>query len=324
MYNHEACEYAEKFDFENAEKSFLAAIKLQRDYFEAYVGLCFIYIQLDETQKAVAILEKAKLILAKNPIIYSLLGSVYVLNNNEQKALSIWKSAKEMDSELCIDCICELVSMLKEIESYDKAIHILESVIKINPTTNIYGYLAGLKLYNKEYDDIKMIADKIFEIETDSIIGYALLGSSAMTQGDYETAIDLFKKVIKFSPDDMIAYAQLAKTYEMMGKPKEAIECINIIMNHDEVNLDAHLSCAQVYDDLNKKNEAIKVLKNILTIDPTFTEAVDLLLELVIEKQDIKTFKWLYNEILIHINFDINDFDEDIQKEFLKLMSKIS
>jgi len=89
--------YYSKGDYENAEKYYLEAVKLQPDFVIALRGLGRTYLATEKSSKAVQYLEKsvessfsgAKI----NPELYFDLAKAYVLSKNNKKAVDAYKKA---------------------------------------------------------------------------------------------------------------------------------------------------------------------------------------------------------------------------------------
>ncbi len=319
-YFNEAIMYVDNSDYENAEKSYLNAIKLQRDFIEAYLGLGFLYIQTLENKKAIAFLEKAKLLLAKDANIFALLGSAYLLNGEEQKAMAIWKRAIEINKDELIGIIMYLCDILKEDERINDGVTIIECLIKCKiHEVDVYGILAGMKLFLEEFDEAENIAKKIFEIDSEDITGYQILGAIANLKEDYEEALIIYKKIIELSPELTMPYANMAMIYAEMGNTKDALKMIDKVLEDDDVDMIAHFMCANAYCELRKPKLAIKILTNMLKIEPEQIDAVTLLLELAIEQNDQKTLKWLNDEILVNYDYDLDDFAEEVRNTLAEL-----
>lgn len=314
QYFNEGLEYLDNSDYENAEKSYLTAIRMQRDYVEPNIGLGLLYIQMQDYRKAISFLEKAKLVLGKDANIFGVLGCAYILNGEEQKAIAIWKRAVDINHDYLVSVTILIISTLEPLERFDDCDCILKGIIKCVPNNpDLYGLYANIKLNQEQFDEAESIVAKIFEIDSNNAFGYEILGSSAIMKEDYEVAMQHYQKLNELFPEKLLPIANIARIYSLTGNAKDAIKMMNIILKNDEIDLDARFICANCYCDLDKPKEAIKILKNILTIDPDYSEATNLFLELVTEVRDMKNLNWLNNNVLIKQGFDLNDLRNEIQ-----------
>jgi TolB-like protein/Tfp pilus assembly protein PilF len=135
--------------------------------------------------------QKAIELSGQDPTSHRLLGCVFMLRKQYEKAIVEMKRSVEL-SPNSASSIFFYGLVLRFAERYDEAIPLLEKAIRLNPVTPI-NYLNNLAW------------------------SYAL-------SEQYEKAIPLWNKAIERNPDYLFAYSGLTCTYQLMGNEEKARE----------------------------------------------------------------------------------------------------
>lgn len=173
-------------------------------------------------QEAVSKYLNAILIDRENADYYYGLGICYKNLNNFEKAISSLEKAKdlrEMDFNICYELgICYLNA-----GEVCLAMQNLVKAIKLNPKhINAQIQLALAHELVEETDIALMIYQKIIETSPSYIQAYNHKSALLMSMGNYYDASIIFSKILKMNPDYHRAYLGIGICFDKLGKSIDA------------------------------------------------------------------------------------------------------
>lgn len=102
-------------------------------------------------------------------------------------------------------------------------------------------------------------------------------GRLARQNGEYDTAIDLFKRIIAVAPDHALAHSELGLVYCFTGSFDESVEELVLAAKLAPKNLDIRLYLAKTYTMLGEYEKGAAVFSEIMTLsspgEQTYDEA---------------------------------------------------
>jgi Tfp pilus assembly protein PilF len=190
-----------KEDVEKARQNAKKAISLAPDFSGAYVLLAITHLQdisfsstsspLISFAKATENLNKAFAIDKNNSDAYLVLGYLYLLKGQHEKAIAAEEKAVALNPNGA-DAYCQLAFILLMSDKPKEAIGFFKKAMRLNPNPPGYYFLVSGHIY----------------IATEQ----------------YEEAIRAYKKAIELEPTNLFAHMGLAGAYIKAGKEKEARE----------------------------------------------------------------------------------------------------
>jgi tetratricopeptide (TPR) repeat protein len=269
-------QYYVKWGFhEKAKEIFEQLINKYPDESDLILQLAEIYIDLDQDEDAIALLDKIK---DDDPsYIQALLiqADLYQVQGLEEVSEMKLLEAKRMKpDEPVIDFgLAELYFSLGE---YSKCLPYYENVADsgieisgVDLNERMAESLRSLGEFEKALPYYEKAIDERFDINT--LFGYAF---TAFHAGYYKKAIELFTQLKELDPDYHSLYLYLAKAYEHEGLLNDSYEHAKLGLKIDPFNKDLLLYAGKIALKLGEREEAEQHLKKAISIDPGFSEAV--------------------------------------------------
>ncbi|MDZ4384379.1 MAG: tetratricopeptide repeat protein, partial [Nitrospirota bacterium] len=288
--------YNRKKMYEEAVTALKKAIEISPKYVEAIYQLGVVYDDqgrfneamteyeaavavgredVEETKKSVERLKFLKELVVEKEV----LGRVRLLTEAGDLDGALREAEKVMavrEDEEILFPVGKIYVLRKE---FDKAVDILNRVIKLNPQ-NWEAYLflaqgyAGKKLYNEARISYSKVVSNVPETETGKK-ARALLkelevkihfekAGELKSKGDVEGALRETEAILGMTTDDHIALYNAGVLYYMLEKSEKAEEVLRRSVEKSPGYVPAHLQIALVYESLGRYEEAnaefIKVL----------------------------------------------------------------
>lgn len=261
------------------------------------IGIC--YFRKNEFDKALPEFENARE-YSDDSIILSNLANTYVLTNQKEKALEVYKKlSKREPHNKDLKKIIELLELelngkdshndspfnsieeafiqadiYSQRKEYAKAIEvydlITDSIPEQPPAWNKKGY-AYYQLGRNE-EAIKCF-DKALEYNPNS--AYSMFYKSLVYMGleDYESAQDMIVQALMIIPDNTEFLNNYSVILIRLGKNKEAIDIADKALIIEPDAVETYTNKAFALENLNRFEEAIECYDKALKINPNFFEA---------------------------------------------------
>ncbi|HOE08993.1 MAG TPA: tetratricopeptide repeat protein, partial [Treponemataceae bacterium] len=189
----------------------------------------------------------------------SQLGSVYVREGNDEKALTAYQSVISKDSGN-FSALNSLGGIYRRLGRYEDSIAVLETALATGVNENAVYYN---------------------------------MGHTYKLMGNYEDAADCFITVIDENPNDVLAYNHLGSIQAARGGHQKALQTYARALQLDRNHPILHYNSAKSYIALGKLKEAKTAYENALRSHPGWIEAMDdyahllIKMNLYTESQDI-------------------------------------
>ena len=165
----------------------------------------------------------------QDTVTHRLLGMVFLLRNEHEKAIIEAKKAVELSPNSAVDHFF-MGMVLRFAGRFDEAILSLEKAIRLNPITPIM-YLNNLAF------------------------AYAF-------SGQYEKAIPLWNRAIESNPDYLFAYGGLTFAYQMSGNESKAREAAGEVLRiKPNFSVDQDAGKVNPFKDADLKNRWLEALR---------------------------------------------------------------
>ena len=194
-----------KKEYEAAQPLLEKALKVSPANAEAARLLITIYVSQQEWDKALSI--SAQLIEQEQTtaIGYYLQGRVYLMQKDYKAAIKSMEQSLAINDRI-VESLSALISSYLATDQRDVAIQYLLKHTEKNPEhVNAKELLAGVYANNKQYDKSETILQAIIKDNPERVSAYTLLIRLYAAQGDKEAIGKLLQEGIKNSPDTTAA-----------------------------------------------------------------------------------------------------------------------
>ena len=235
--------YVSAKDFAKAEGEFRAALQLQPASEEAITLLAYLYNDMGDTARALAVLEAVPE-HDRTAKIESALGFTYQQKKDYKSAIAAYRKAVEADKDN-LEALRGLAESLLEDDQVDAALQLYESLRDAEP---------------QDVESLLRIAD-IYRRD-----------------GKFEQALDVLKHAAGMSRDNVEVRFETANVYEAMGRYDNAIQVLNDLIQrtgpsagdgsaNDRSNRSIFLEhLGSVYREENKTKEAVDAFRRMLPL----------------------------------------------------------
>ena len=228
------------------------------------------YIQLEDYNKSVLILEHALDVHEKDLTIINNLALTYQKLGEINKAINLYNKFKYLfknDAGFFI----QLGNLYSNIKEFDSAIENYNLAINIDQKSfyaymNIGNVFAEKKFFQKAIDNYKIAIN----INPNFFYTYVNLGNILVKKKLFNEAINNYKISIKLNKNFILSYLNLNKVLYELRKFKEIISNCEYVINLDKNNIEAYYQKATAYNELGKYYFAIKYFKKVIDINPEY------------------------------------------------------
>ncbi|NMP05999.1 tetratricopeptide repeat protein [Cyanobacteria bacterium 150NLHA] len=298
---------------DKAIAAFETALKLDKDFVEAWGNIGVIHKREGRLKEALEATQTALLLEPNNAVAHMNLGSIYKELGNLEEALEATLKTLELKSDNA-DAYITLGNIYKEIGKHDEALEATLKSLSIKPD-NADAYINLGNIYKEigKHDEALEATLKSLELKADNEKAYINLGAIYKDLGDTRRALEHTLKSLELKPDNALAINNLNKFSReaIVGQENAAIltQAYAILLNNKNIFHDK-LSKIFVYRFLPGCQAA-------LGSDPIISANNTKLKELLTDHQFIKSLT-----LLIAPHPYIEFFLTRIRKELLMHASK--
>lgn len=261
--------------------------------------LADVYIDLEQEDEAVAILEKIKTDSDAYPQSLLLQADLYQMQGLHEVSEKKLKEAKRIlpDEPLIDFALGEFYFQngndLKAIRYYEEALTYSKQVAGVNIEERLAEALSAAG----RFEDALPYYEKVQadQLDLHSLFSY---GVTALQAGAPDTAIKQLTKLKELDPDFSSLYLILAKAYEQEGMLAESLETVNEGVKIDELNKELFLYGGKIALKNHSPEEAENFLRNGIAIDPGHAEAVLTLSSMLVHQEKYEEVIELINEVM--------------------------
>ena len=225
-------------DNKQARHFFEEAVKIDKDYAQAYILLGFTHMidlalgwsksPIESFEQAEKNVEKALALNDSTDLPHSLLGWIYLFKRQHDEAIKAGERAIELNPNGA-EAHVQLAFILIYSDKIELAIKLLKKALRLNPIPPSYYY--------------------------------DLLGLAYRVNGQYEKAIEMCKKALSVSPDNVSAYITLAASYSFINRTEDASKAVEEILGiQPDFSLE-YFANTQPYKNQEKLDKFINALR---------------------------------------------------------------
>ncbi|HEY1985070.1 MAG TPA: tetratricopeptide repeat protein [Terracidiphilus sp.] len=269
-----------------AETTARELLKTSPDDIDAHKLLGRIYLrQLGEQQNApastsptgnaldqgIAEFEKIVALQPKSVEDHMILGQLYTVKHQQQKAEAQFKIAQEIEPE-SEEVVLNLARVYVESGDIDRASKLIEAVPQPDRTARMEFTLGAA------YDQLKRPKDAIAaykratDLEPGDVPTLNALGQALINDGQFDAALTVYKDIAAADPEDAGALVHMAEIQRRQGKYEDALTTIRKARKKDPENLEAGYNEGLLLDVLGRYDEAADSYEHMLQL-PTLSHA---------------------------------------------------
>ncbi len=207
-------------------------------------------------------------------------GEVLLEYGEPQKAseviLTILKTGKESS-----DAWTTLGKIFHALDKYEDEIEAYERALDINEDNTEAWNLKGAALYEGGlYDEAELCFDRVLEVEPKDHRAWNNKGLCLMKKGDLHNAQNAINNALTIKPDHMDSLINKALVLEKQNKIQKALQVIDVLITLRPEEAKFHYIKGAYLKACNDIDEAYRSVKKALRLEPGFSKAVDLKIQL--------------------------------------------
>ncbi|HYL11413.1 MAG TPA: tetratricopeptide repeat protein [Terriglobales bacterium] len=192
-----------------------------------------------------------------------LLGRLYRLNNDLQKAENEFKTAVKLqpDSE---EAVTTLAYLYNEEGDSVRAVQALNSIPDAERSAKLYSALGYTYEQQKEYKNAIAAYRHAIELDRDNLDAIRGLAQNLMNDGQTDAALEQYKVIADANPEDAQTYVRIAEIYRKNGRFDQALENLKKAESMVQDSIEVPYQIAAVYQAEGRYDEAAQTLKALL------------------------------------------------------------
>lgn len=202
-----------------------------------------------------------------NVEILSQLGSVYVREGSDEKALTAYQSVIAKDSGN-FNALNSLGGIYRRLGRYEDSIAVLETALATGVNENAVYYNMGhtYKLMGN-YEDAADCFITVIDENPNDVLAYNHLGSIQAARGDHQKALQTYSRALQLDRNHPILHYNSAKSFIALGKLKEAKAAYENALRSHPGWIEAMDDYAHLLIKMNRYSEAQDILLQAKKID---------------------------------------------------------
>jgi tetratricopeptide (TPR) repeat protein len=192
-----------------------------------------------------------------------LLGRLYRLNNDLQKAESEFKTAVKLqpDSE---EAVTTLAYLYNELGDTARAAQVLSSVPNAERSAKLYSALGYTYEQQKQYKNAVEAYRHAIELDRDNLDAIRGLAQNLLNDGQADAALEQYKVIADANPEDAQTYVRIAEIYRKQGKFDLALDHLKKAESMVQDSVEVPYNIAAIYQAQGRFDEAIPIMRDLL------------------------------------------------------------
>jgi len=192
-----------------------------------------------------------------------LLGRLYRLNNDLEKAESEFKTAVKMqpDSE---EAVTTLAYLYNEEGDSTRAVQALNSIPDASRSAKLYSALGYTYEQQKQYKNAIDAYRKAIELDRDNLDAIRGLAQNLLNDGQSDAALEQYKIIADANPEDAQTYLRIAEIYRKSGKFDAAMDNLKKAESMVQDSIEVPYQIASVYQAEGRFDDAAQTLQKLL------------------------------------------------------------
>lgn len=216
-------------------------------------------------KEAIAQFEKIVSLEPRNVDDHMVLGQLYTVNHQADKAEAQFKTAQaiEPDSE---DVVLNLVRVYAESGNIKEAAQVIQNVPEDNRTPKMEFALGAAYQQMKDPKNAIAAYRRAATMDPDDLRTEDALAQALLTNNQLDEALQEFKKLAASDPEEPAPLVHISEIQRRQGKYDDALATIRKARTLDSSNLEAGYDEAMLYDILGRFDESVKVYQQMVDL----------------------------------------------------------
>lgn len=217
----------------------------------------------DVLKKAIAQFEKIVSLEPRNVDNHMVLGQLYTVNHQSDKAEAQFKTAQaiEPDSE---DVVLNLVRVYAESGNIKEAAQVIQNVPAESRTPKMEFALGAAYQQMKDSKDAIAAYQRANQMDPDDVRTLNALAEALLTDNQLDEALKEFNKLAKNDPEEPGPLVHISQIQLKQGKYDDALATIKKARTLDPKDLEAGYNEAMLYDVLGQFDQAAKTYQQMV------------------------------------------------------------
>ena len=260
-------------DYEGALENFQKAIKLMPSKTEHILSLCDVYLETDQLEKALTVVNQTLSDQPKNLELELLKAQIYQLLGQPDQAIRIYEQAQLMHGDL--PQILEssgyaYIAQDQWPKAAEKFALLIQQYTEADPRYNVtVRSLAQCLLNSKQYGQALFWYDKLSLIERDDAEIWLDMAQAALGLDDPKRASYCAVNALKSKPSWPKAYAVLGSARYMQGLYEQSLQAFYKITDDSELAAFAWFMSGRCYQRLGQNRQANAACEKAEQLDPS-------------------------------------------------------
>jgi tetratricopeptide (TPR) repeat protein len=192
-----------------------------------------------------------------------LLGRLYRLDNDSQKAENELKTAVKLDPS-SEEAVTTLALLYSDEGDTSHALQVLSSVPDTGRSGKLYAALGATYEQRKDYKSAIGAYKHAIQLDRDNLDAIRGLAENYLNDGQVDAALDQYKVIADANPEDAQTYLRISEIYRRQGKYDQALEALKKAEAMVPDALEVPYNVAVVYEAQGRYDEAVKILQELL------------------------------------------------------------
>lgn len=259
--------------FIEAEEAYLESLKWAPNRASILINLSKVQIYLNKLDEAKINLDKAS-VTGKTPQILINHGLIEIKSFNYGLAFKLFHEALLLDPNN-LEALFESIGIAHRDKDYEKAIHLLDRVLKIIPEDSKFWNLKGNVFYEmKKFWEAEKCYDQSIILESSVAEYYYNRGNAKRNLDKYDEALQNFNEAINKNNNFFDAFLNKANLLYHIKKYQDAIDTLNKAIEMKPDYFEAFVIKGVIHNDLANYEDAIRNYQTALKIKPDHPETL--------------------------------------------------
>ena len=218
-------------------------------------------------------IDKELIAYSKSPVLFNILGTVFVSQNKFQEALANYNKSIKINPHY-VQAYNNLGVCMYKLGKITEAIQIYEKAMRIQPNhADVHNNLGvAFKELGENEKSIKYY-QKAIEIQPNHADAHNNLGTAFKELKEYNKSMHHYEKTIQINPKFPIAYSNLGNVYKELGEYEKAISWYRKAIQINPEYADSYYNLGTVFGELDEFEKAISYYSKAIKIQPDHPSA---------------------------------------------------
>lgn len=266
-------ELHQKGQLTGAERAYADAIKISKNFIEAYNNLANVLVDLSRLGEAEQVYRKALEVKPSHPILLNNLGNTLQLQGNNEDAIE-WLNKAITEQPDYAEAHENLGNALRGSGNTEAAADCYRRAIELDPDfADTHSNLGSVLAELGELNAAKIKFEQAIAIDPAHSDAYNGLGNVLSEQEEYKQAVAAYSNAIKINPGHRDAYNGMGNIFNKLEKRERAIELYRKAIEIDPNHTEAYNGLGSALSGMGEMDDAIAAFRKSIEINPGSKDA---------------------------------------------------